>query len=195
MANLTASQVTARIKESLLGARFTEALLLPLLNRMLELAMPSVKQRNMLAFKFHDLKSKLVPEYYECPDSNSLLQIWEQSCGSMWVNFTRIPSIPPGEAWYRVEWNINKQIIVYHFHPSPVLTMTSAGYNDKTESVKDTAPPPSPPILDYLFTSRSPEGKLIERLQTGADLVDLVRVQQELRSDHVIIEITLKGEA
>ncbi len=186
MANLTASQVTARIKESLLGARFTEALLLPLLNRMLELAMPSVKQRNMLAFKFHDLKSKLVPEYYECPDSNSLLQIWEQSCGSMWVHITQILGIPPGEGWYEVEWDINKQAIKYTLHP---------GIHHKTESVEDTAPPPPPPVLDYLITSRSPEGKLIERLQSGADLADLIRVQQELRSDHVIIEITLKGEA
>ena len=178
-------------------ARFEEALLLPLLNRMLELAMPSIKVRNALAFKLQD-QYKSPPEYYECPNKSSILQAWEKACGPHWAIITQIPGIPPGESWHEVEWDVNKQVIKYTLHPAvPVLTMGQAStqYNYyKTESVTDTAPSPSPPIRDYLFTSRSPEGKLIERLHSVTDLVDLVRVQQQLRSDHVIIEITLKGE-
>ena len=179
-------------------ARFEEALLLPLLNRMLELAMPSVKQRNMLAFKLHDPSdSASVPEYYECPNSTSILITWEKACGSIWAHITQITGIPPGENWYEVEWDVNRQVIKYTLHQGiPVLTMGQASthYNYKTESVEEAAPPPPPPIRDYLITSRSPEGKLTERHHCVADLVDLIRVQQELRPDHVIIEITLKGE-
>lgn len=190
---------------------FLEALLLPLINKTLEILMAnliSVAANLYFMYQPTHLPSS-PPEYFEIGNHSALLAEWQRVCGSRWADISQVIGIPPGNDWRLVEWDVNARSVRYTLKLGTSSTSnsnlsanvvrlktgpTSKYLNNDTGQTEER--PPAPPAnRDYLFTSLSPEGKMIERTLTGTNLADLVRVQQQIRTDHVIIEITYKGEA
>ncbi len=152
-----------------------------------------------LAFKYAAPSGAL--EYFEIKNRGPLLIAWQKACGSTWANVTQIVGIPPGVDWHVVEWDSKAACIVYkarqasnpNLPPLPIA-LGPKYMNHDTGEAEDRTPAP-PPRRDYLFTSRSPKGTLVERTRTGANLVDIVQTEQDMLPDHVIISITYKGDA
>ncbi len=143
-------------------------------------------------------------EYYEIKNQSSLLTEWQKECGKSWARMTQVVGIPPGYNWYIVEWDVNARVIRYHLRNGHGTSQVASAarvalgpkyLNNDTGETEERQPAP-PPRREYAFTCRSQTtGLLWEGVHRGADLIDLVRGEQQLRPDHVIISITYKGDA
>ncbi len=172
---------------------FAEELLLPLITRTLEILMANLY--------FKSSPPSRPTEYYEIRNSGSLLTAWHKSCGKDWAHIKQILGIPPGFDWHVVEWDSKVAAIRYRLikssnpNPPPPLIGLGPKYMNHDTGQPEERPTSPPPRRNYAFTLRAPSGTLTEQTETGVDLDSLVRVQQQLRPDHVIISITYKGDA
>lgn len=191
--------------------RFAEALLLPFINRTMEIVMPSI-------FMEYTPISR-AGEYYEFLDLGVYQEWLKVMTSHKKARCVLIIGIPPGKNYILVEWDSNKLNIIYTYHtmtpiaavntnnpPTPQAgAQTGASnanqqiaakqyVNHKTGATEER--PPDPPTWrTYQFTSRSPTGTLTERTFAETDLAEMVRAQQRLHPDDLIISITYKGDA
>ncbi len=146
---------------------------------------------------------KAVPEYFEIGNPSALLTEWRKMCGSRWAHITQVQGIPPGCDWFLVDWDSVARSIRYQLRLGtssgaaipPALVLPPKYMNQDTGQAEERMPAP-PPRRDYNFTCRSKTtGLLWEGVHRGADLIDLVRGEQQRRPDHVIISIEYKGDS
>lgn len=187
-------------------SRYAEAMLLPLINRTLEILMASV-------FVEYDPGAG-GPEYFEFP-TMALYQTFLQLIpATSKAQCKTIVAIPIGKDWHLAGWDHANRTMTYILKHAPRPTAASTinptppapantntpivqpkrFFNHATGDIEERAPDP-PPRRAYRFTLRSPAGTMIEKDVYATHLVDLVRVEQQLRPDHLIISITYKGDA